>query len=155
MFDSTHEKFAVPSPWLEHRGLSLASLARYGVFQYDNPRRTTQYKGKVLFPIRRFATGESVGYLAWNPNTAEGEPVFRFPRGVHKHLELFGARELREDAPIRVLYVVESPLCVMAFWQKGFPAVSPYGGLISHRQADIISELARGCVFLPDRDRYC
>ena len=90
---------------------------------------TSAYKGKILLPMRRWKDRELVGYLARTPEPAEGEPKYIWPKGFQKSLELFGARQVREDhkLPLRVLYVVQSPFCVIAFWQRGIPAVSPFG----------------------------
>jgi DNA primase len=53
-----------------------------------------------------------------------------------------------------VLYVVESPLCVVKLHQLGFPAVSTYGWHVSEQQADVIGQLAKGVVWLSDRDKF-
>jgi len=153
-FKGSYEKFYVASSWLSARGFSPETLSHFKVGQYDNPKRQSAYKGKILLPVRRYKDGELVGYLARTPEPAEGEPKYVWPKGFHKHLELFGAFQLKEKAPIRVLYVVESPFCVMAFHQKGFPAVSPFGWTLSSEQVQIIAELAKGVVLLPDRNKH-
>lgn len=157
-FHATYDKFAVESAWLKERGFTPETLKHFGVFEYDNPKRQSQYKGKILFPIRRFKDGAVVGYLARNPKPAEGEPKYLFPKGVFKHLEMFGSWQLKNDqgqvVPRRLVYLVESPLCVMKFWQMGLPAVSPFGWSVSDEQIGILESLAKGCVFLPDRDKH-
>jgi DNA primase len=154
-FKSTYEKFAVPCPWLKERGLSEDACNRYGVFQYDNPKRRSVYSGSVLLKIARWSDGECVGYLSRNIGDITPErPKYLLPKGLQKGLELFGAWQLKEKAPIRVLYVVESPFCVVKFHQLGFPAVSPFGWSLSDQQVAIIGQLARGVIFLPDRDKY-
>jgi len=55
-FAGTYEKYAVPSPWLEARGLLPETLKRFEVFQYDNPKRKSQYTGSVMLKIRRWRT---------------------------------------------------------------------------------------------------
>ena len=55
--------------------------------------------------------------------------------------------------PLRICDLVESPLCVLAFWQKGIPAISCFGWTVSPEQAAIIAELAKGVVFCPDRGK--
>lgn len=69
---------------------------------------------------------------------------------------MFGAVQLKEDGklPIRVLYVLESPFACMKFSQLDLPAVATFGWSVSKQQADIISQVAKGIVFLCDRDKY-
>lgn len=81
-----------------------------------------------MLKIRRYSDGECVGWLSRNLDQITPEkPKYRFPEGLHKALEVFGAFELKSQAPMRVIYLVESPLCVLKFHQLGFPAVSTYG----------------------------
>jgi len=156
-FRSTYGKYFKPHPWLEERGISPATLERYGSGYYENPARKSTYNGSLLLKISRYSDGECVGYLSRNVGEITADkPKYRFPEGLVKSLEVFGAWELKEDnrLPLRIVYAVESPLCVMAFHQKGIPAISCYGWTISPQQADIISQIAKGCVFLPDRDKW-
>jgi DNA primase len=103
---------------------------------------------------RGLSAGGCNMYLSRNIGEATPEkPKYRFPEGLHKGLELFGARQLRERAPLRIIYLVESPFSVMKFHQLGFPAVSPFGAYLTVGQAKILRELARGVVYLPDRDK--
>lgn len=152
VFKGSYDKFYVPSDWLRRRGFFPSTLEHFGVGQYDNPKRRSVYKGKILFPISRYADGQLVGYLARTPDPAEGEPKYIWPKGFHKALEVYGAWRLKEKAPIRVLYLVESPLCVLRFYQLGLPAVSTFGWSISPEQADIVASLAKGLCYLPDRN---
>jgi DNA primase len=85
----------------------------------------------------------------------EGEPKYIWPRGFIKSLELFGAWQLKNEArPFRVAYLVESPFCVMKFAQMSLPAVSPFGWTVSEPQALILAQLAKGWIYLPDRDKF-
>lgn len=157
-FKATYEKFYVESQWLSERGFTPETLKRYGVGQYDNPKRQSVYKGKILFPITRW-DGQCVGYLARDTRPLEergSDPKYIFPKGFHKHLELFGAWQLKNDVkpiPLRIAYVVESPLCVMKFSQLGFPAVSPFGWSLSVEQVKMMRLLARGWIYLPDKNK--
>ena len=153
-FKGQYQKYFVPSEWLSKRGFAPETLDCFGVGQYDNPKRQSAYKGKILLPVRRWVDGELVGYLARTPEPEDGEPKYIWPKGFAKHLEVFGAFQLKEKGPQRVLYVVESPFAVMKFHQLGFPAVSCFGWSVSDEQCRILSELARGVVFLPDRNKY-
>jgi DNA primase len=159
-FAGTYEKFYVKSEWLKARGLSEENLKLYGVGQYFNPSRKSAYSNKILFPIRRFSDGAKVGYLARTIDEKSAEPKYIFPKGFHKQLEVFGAWQLKQlmqkglTLPLRQGFVVESPLCVMKYWQLGLYAVSPFGAFVSEQQVEIIRSLFRGVVYLPDRDKY-
>jgi DNA primase len=126
------------------------------VGQYDNPSRQSAYKGRVLLRMQRFSDGATVGYLARDIRTEEERgdaPKYAMPTGLHKSLEVFGAWQLKEKAPHRIVYVVESPFAVMRFHEMGLPAVSPYGWSVSEQQAGIVGQLAKGAVCLPDADK--
>lgn len=155
-FKGTYEKFKVESAWLQARGISREAQARFGVFEYRNDSRRSAYNGSVMIRISRYSDGECVGYLSRNLGEITAEkPKYRFPDGLHKALELFGAFQLKEDhkLPVRVLYLVESPFTVLKFWQLGLPAVSPFGWSLSDQQVAILAELAKGVICLPDRDK--
>jgi len=154
-FKATYDKYAVPSAWLKERGLTEDKLKRFEVFEYNNPARRSVYSGSVLLKIRRWCDGECVGYLSRNIGEITADkPKYLFPKGVQKSLEVFGAFQLKEKTPLRVLWVLESPFAVMKFYQHGFEAVSCFGWSISDQQASILQQLARGVVFLPDRNKY-
>ena len=53
-----------------------------------------------------------------------------------------------------MLYLVESPFTVMKFHQYGLPALSPFGWSVSDEQVRIIGHLAKGVVYLPDKDKH-
>jgi DNA primase len=156
-FKSTYEKFAVESPWLKERGLLPETLARYEVFQYHNPARRSVYSGSVMLKIRRYRDGECVGYVSRNIGEVTPErPKYLFPKGVQKALELFGAWQIKNEAPslpLRVGYLVESPFCVLKFHQHGLPAVAPFGWSVSPQQAELLCSLAKGWIYLPDADK--
>lgn len=157
-FSGTYEKYKVASPWLEARGLSPDTLKRYEVFQYDNPKRRSQYTGSVMLKIRRWSDSECVGYLSRNIGDITPEkPKYCFPRGFAKHLELFGAEQLRavhgDALPIRRVFLVESPFAVMKFGQLGVPAVSPFGWSVSAEQIQLLRQLAKGVQYLPDKNK--
>jgi len=153
-FKSTYEKFAVESAWLKERGFESRTMQHFEVFEYNNPARKSVYSGSVMLKIRRWSDSECVGYLSRNIGEATAErPKYVFPKGFQKSLELFGAFQLKEKAPVRVLYVVESPFAVMKFYQHGFEAVSCFGWSVSPAQAGILAGLSKGCIFLPDRNK--
>jgi len=171
-FAGSYEKFYVKSEWLKARGLTEETLKVFGVGQYFNPSRKSLYSHKILFPVRRFAEGVKTGYLARTIEENSSDPKYIFPKGFHKQLEVFGAWQIKQLAeragasdasgvnasgltlPLRVGFVVESPRCVMKYWQMGFYAVSPFGAFLSSEQIEILTQLFRGVVFLPDRDKY-
>ena len=155
-FKSTYAKHFKPHEWPEKRGITAAALERFGSGVYDNPSRKSSYNGSLMLRIRRWSDSEPVGYLSRNIGEVTPEKSkYRFAEGFQKSLELFGCCELREDrkVPVRIVYLVESPLCVLKFWQMGIPAVSPFGWSCSKRQAEIIGQLAKGVVLLLDRDK--
>jgi DNA primase len=155
-FKGTYEKYQVASAWLSARGLTPETLRRYEVFQYENPQRRSAYSGSVMLKIRRWSDSECVGYVSRNIGEITAEnPKYRFAKGFLKHLELFGCCQMRESftLPVRVGYIVESPFCVMKFWQLGLPAVSPFGWSLSEQQVEIAKQLAKGWIYLPDRDK--
>lgn len=155
-FKASYEKYFKPHPWLAERGLEQATLDRYGVGFYQNDSRQSAYNGSVMLKIRRYSDGECVGYLSRNVGEITPEkPKYRFPAGLHKGLELFGAWQLKSDGhlPLRICYLVESPFTVMAYHQKGLPAVSPYGWSLTDSQVNMLANIARGFVCLPDRDK--
>jgi len=159
-FKGTYHKYFQPSVWLEKRGLTQKSLNLFGVGLYNNPSRKSVYSGKILLPIRRFRDGEQVAYLARDISGEDGAVKYLFPTGFAKQLELFGAWHLKVDAqakgltlPLRVGFLVESPLCVMKYWQMGLYAVSPFGAFLGDEQAEILARLFRGVIYLPDRDK--
>jgi DNA primase len=170
-FAGSYEKFYVKSEWLKARGLTEETLKLFGVGQYFNPSRKSAYTNKVLFPVLRFSDGVKTGYLARTIEKDSTDPKYIFPKGFHKQLEVFGAWQIKQLAekagasnasgerasgltlPLRVGFVVESPLCVMKYWQMGLYAVSPYGAFVSEQQLEIIQQLFRGVIYLPDRDK--
>ena len=168
-FAGSYEKFYVKSEWLKNRGLTEETLKLFGVGQYRNPSRKSLYTDKVLLPIRRFSDGCKVGYLGRTIAEDSADPKYIFPKGFAKHLELFGAWQIKQAVnqgthasngsganvsgptlPLRLGFVVESPLCVMKYWQLGLYAVSPFGAFVSEQQIQIIHQLFRGVVYLPD-----
>ena len=142
---ASYDKFQVPCEWLNNR-TPKEIQERFGVFCYNNPARKSVYSGKVMIPVTK--EGELYGYLA---RSIDGEPKYIFPKGLPKHLFLFGEDQLTEFSR---LYLVESPFSVMKFASLGFPAVSAYGWSISPEQLDSLSRLAKGVIYLPDRNKY-
>ncbi len=108
----------------------------------------------MLLRISRWSDGETVGYLSRQIGEVTAEkPKYRFPDGLHKSLEMFGAWQLKEKAPRRIVWLVESPFTVMRFHQMGLPAVSPFGWTLSEQQIAIVGELAKGVIAVPDSDK--
>lgn len=157
VFVGSYEKFKVESEWLKNRGIPADILEKYGVFEYNNPNRKSIYSNRVMIPMKNW-NGELVGYLA-RATQVHQEPKYLLPKGVAKHLEVFGAYELRQTllsvqgAKLKTAFLVESPFAVMRFASLGFPAVSPYGWSVSEEQAQILSVLSKGWIYLPDADK--
>jgi DNA primase len=154
-FKATYEKYFKPHPWLEARGLQPETLTLYESGYYDNPARRSVYRGSVMLRISRYSDGECVGYLSRNIGDITPErPKYSLPKGFQKSLEVWGAHQLKDDEKkLRVVYVVESPFTVMRFHQLGVPAVSLLGWAVSPQQLDILADLAKGVVYLPNADK--
>ena len=176
-YKGSYEKFKVDCPWLEQRIPNKEVLDRYGVFCYDNPARKSAYSGRVMLPVKDI-DGVLYGYLgrliheqqsdtdkAGDGQEATHSPKYLFPKGLPKHLFLFGAYELKAQAlgqgqtdtpapaPLKYVYLVESPFCVMKFASLGLPAVSPFGWSVSEEQLVTLARLSRGIVYLPDKNK--
>lgn len=156
-FKGSYAKFAVPCPWLQQRIPDQAIRELYGVFCYSNVTRKSNVNGDVLIPVKD-VEGVLYGYLARNTGEVTPEhPKYWFPPGVPKSRFLFGADVIRAGrfghVPAKFVYLVESPFCVMKFAMYGLPAVSPFGWSVSQEQIDILGKIAKGVVYLPDRDK--
>lgn len=164
-FTSKYDKYAVPCEWLEKRIPDEAIRKRYGVFQYHNLARKSVFSQRVMIPIRDLS-GVLYGYLGrdvsqGSPQDTVGmdaakPPKYLFPPNFPKNRFLFGTHELGifGQLPLRVVFLVESPFCVMKFAMYGLPAVSPFGWSVSPEQIDLLIKFARGVVYLPDRNKW-
>ena len=157
----TWRKFAVACPWLEQRIPDAGVRERYGVFCYNNPARKSAYSGRVMLPVRDIK-GTLYGYLGRSihehPDLASqstSEPKYLFPKNLPKSCFLFGAHELCTfgQLPLRKVFLLESPFCVMKFAMMNLPAVAAYGWSVSPEQISILQVIAKGVVYLPDRDK--
>lgn len=163
-YHGQYHKFPVPCPWLEQRIPDSAVLQTYGVFAYNNPARKSAYSGRVMLPVKD-AAGILYGYLGRqidNTSHSDGDarentPKYLFPRNLPKSRFLFGAAEIlagkSDSRPLRVCYLLESPFAVMRFAMYGLPAVSPFGWSVSSEQVEILRQLCRGVVYLPDANK--
>lgn len=150
-FRGSYEKFYIPCDWLDQRIPNKEILYRFGVGCYSNPARKSLYTSKIMLPILRL-DGQKVGYLARNIAPKEGEPKYIFPKGFLKHLELYGVYELGQKH--KVIYLVESPFCVLKFATYGLPAVSPLGWSVAPEQIAILKDVSKGVIYLPDTNKY-
>jgi DNA primase len=152
----TWRKFAIPCPWLEARIPDAKIRELYGVFCYLNPARKSAYSGRVMLPVKDSA-GVLFGYLG-RAIAPETEPKYLFPRDFPKSRFLFGSAEILAgtfgQAPLKRVYLVESPFCVMKFAMYGLPALSPFGWSVADEQIQVLTQLTRGLVFLPDTNKY-
>ncbi len=151
-FKGSYHKYKVPCEWLTNRIPSQDVLDRFEVFCYNNPARKSAYSNKVMLPIKG-TDGQTYGYLGRSFN---GEDVkYNFPSSFPKHKFLYGAYEaLQLHQPLKVVYLVESPFCVMKYASYGLPAVSPFGWSVSQEQLDILCTLSKGVVYLPDKNKF-
>jgi DNA primase len=154
-FTGKYEKFAKPCAWLTARCPDAAVRDRYGVFYYENNARKSSVNGHVLIPIRDIE-GINFGYLARNIGEVTAErPKYRLPANLPKSKFLFGASQVKasQSLPLKVVYVVESWLSVLHFASLGFHAVSPFGWSLSEDQVHVLTKLAKGIQFLPDKNK--
>jgi DNA primase len=150
-----YRKSAKPCDWLDKR-VDKAMQERYEVFYYQNDSRKSTVNGHVLIPVKEL-DGTLRGYLARNIGEVTAErPKYKFPPGLAKSSFLFGAHELGTfgQLPLRVVYLLESPFGVMRFASLGLPAVAAYGWSVSAEQLAILAALSKGCIFLPDKNKY-
>jgi DNA primase len=115
-----------------------------------------------MLPVKD-ESGQLFGYLGRKiPHSSDSssenqnDPKYLFPKNLPKSRFLFGAWELGTfgPAPLKRIYLVESPFCVMKFASLGLPAVAVYGWSVSPEQIRLLSELARGIVYLPDQNKH-
>lgn len=155
LLKDTWKNYQVECEWLTKRVPDKRVRERYGVFFYQNNARKSQVNGHVLIPIRD-VEGVNYGYLARNIGEVAAErPKYRLPANLPKSRFLFGSDQLCTfgQLPLKRIYLVESPFCVMKFASLGLPAVSPFGWSVSEQQIDILVGLAKGIVYLPDRNK--
>jgi hypothetical protein len=108
-----------------------------------------------MLRISRWSDGEMVGYWSqyrrhhpWEAQVFICEGLAEIARVVRRL-----ATERRRQNTARIVYLVESPFAVMKFHQLGFPPVSTFGWTVSPAQADIIGQMTKGIVFLPDASK--
>ncbi len=150
-----YRKYARPCEWLDNR-VDKAMQERYGVFYYENNSRKSAFNRRVMIPVKGL-DNQLFGYLGrWIGTPDQQYPKYLFPRGLEKSRYLFGAAELGTfgSLPLRRVFLVESPFCVMKFASIGFPAVAAYGWSVSEEQISILAQVARGIVYLPDRNKH-
>jgi DNA primase len=156
-YKGSYAKFAVECDWLNQRVPNKAIRDRFGVFQYRNDKRRSQYNGRVLVPFQDI-DGQLWGYTGRDITGAEGVAKYLVPAGFPKSRFLFGAAQLKADTsrplPLRVVYLVESCWTVMKFASLGLPALSPFGWSVSEEQAELLKPIGKGIVYLPDRNKF-
>ena len=101
------------------------TLAQTGVGFYQKEARKSACSGSVLLRIAATATANASATFPNIGAVTPEKPKYRFPEGLRKNLEVFGAWQLRERAPVRILYLAESPLTVMASARWGCRACRP------------------------------
>lgn len=120
-YTGKYEKYKVACPWLDERTLTWGVsrkmiLEKYGVFCYENKARKSAYSGRVMIPVKD-VEGTLYGYLGRHIQDSKKPspetPKYLFPAGLPKSRFLFGAHELWEGHPHRIVYLVESPFCVI------------------------------------------
>lgn len=159
-YTGKYEKYKVECEWLNKRVPDAEIRKKFGVFCYDNPARKSAYSGRVMIPFKDMQ-GNLFGYLGRAVPTTNDEtpdiPKYLIPANFPKSRFLFGSDILQAgtfgQAPLRRVYLVESPFCVMKFASLGLPALSPYGWSVSPAQLECLATITRGIVYLPDRNK--
>src|ERR1039458_7207043 len=113
-----------------------------------------------MLPVKD-VEGKLYGYLGRNildsSDCPTDTPKYLFPKNLPKSRFLFGSAEILAgtfgQAPLKRVFLVESPFCVMKFASLGIAALTPFGWSVSTEQLAILATLARGVVFLPDRNK--
>lgn len=146
-FTGKYHLHKVPCQWLESR-VPKEVCDRFGVFCYSNPARKSAYAGRVLVPFQDL-DGTLFGYMG---RAVEGEPKYLVPTGFPKSRFIFGAHQLK--GMHKVVWVVESPFAAMKLASMGVKAVSLYGWSVSDEQLQILQQLTRGVLYVPDRNKY-
>jgi DNA primase len=102
------------------------------------------FKGRIVVPIKN-RTGEIVAYIGRSLKEDDPEGKWRFPKGFHKSLEIFGIDRLARDGETREavakygLIVVEGCFDVISLAEKGFKnAVSTLGSEVSPQQRALL-----------------
>lgn len=155
-FTGKYHLHQIELPWLEARCPDKEIRKLYGVFAYGNPARKSKYQNKVFIPLKDLE-GTLYGYLVRTPEPQEGENRYEFPSGFPKSHFLFGSDVLKHgkfgQVPLKIVYLVESPLCCLHFAYLGLPCVAAYGWSVSMEQCRLIRQLSRGVIFLPDENK--
>lgn len=127
-------------PFLAQRGLS-AQRARYWGVGYCS---RGLFKGRIVVPIKN-RSGELVGYAGRSLKDDDPDGKWRFPKGFHRSLELFGVDRLARDAEAREavakygLIVVEGPFDAISLVEKGFKnTVATLGSEVSAQQRALL-----------------
>lgn len=127
-------------PFLEQRGLS-PDRARYWGVGYCS---RGLMKGRIVIPIRNRA-GELVAYIGRSLKNDDPEGKWRFPKGFHKSVELFGADRIARDEETRKavaahgVILVEGCFDVIALVEHGFKnTVSALGSDVSASQRALL-----------------
>ncbi|MCC6898767.1 MAG: toprim domain-containing protein [Polyangiaceae bacterium] len=128
-------------PFLEQRGLP-ADRARYWGVGYCS---RGLMKGRIVIPIRN-RVGELVAYIGRSLKHDDPEQgTWRFPKGFHKSIELFGVDRLARDAETQDavrkfgVIVVEGAFDAISLVEKGFKnTVSTLGSDVSAKQRALL-----------------
>jgi DNA primase len=119
-------------PYLKKRGISLATITRFGLGYCDRGIM----KGRICIPVHD-ECGRLVAYAGRWPgsNPPAGQPRYRFPRGFRKRLLLFNFHRVAEATH---LVIVEGFWSVFWLDALGIAAVALMGCTLSEEQENTI-----------------
>lgn len=147
----TYPKFYISNTYLKSRGISQKILDQFGVGFYSNPRASSPYKSRILFPIHN-QNGELIAFAS--RNTTEDGDRYLFPTAdkFDRTLELYNLhRAIKEGTNV---YVVEGFFDTMNLYQLGYRCVVGLMGCrISDDQADLLVQEFETATFILDPDK--
>jgi DNA primase len=127
-------------PFLAERGLS-SERARYWGVGYCS---RGLFKSRIVVPIRN-RSGDIVAYIGRSLKNDDPEGKWRFPKGFHKSLELFGVDRLARDPETREaaakygIIVVEGCFDAIHLSETGFKnTIATLGSVVSPQQRALL-----------------
>ena len=134
----------------ETRGLAVSTCRRFGV----GCARYGMLRGMIAVPLHD-AHGRLVAYAG---RRLDRESIvrygkYRFPRGLHKELVLYGWHRCRTLAREQPIILVEGIFSVLALYEAGYPnAVAALGCHLSDEQATLLEDAKRVTVLFDGDD---
>ncbi len=124
-------------PYLEERGLTADTIARFGV----GFCASGSMSGRVVIPIHN-VEGKIVAYAGRSPGEPEGDsPKYKLPAGFKKSAELFNLHRAIEESDDQPLVIVEGFFDCMKLAQHGYNrTVALMGSTLSPNQEELVRQ---------------